>query len=240
MTPPPEDPESKTGTPTLPKIPWPILLRDRLRKALQWRLWGTEAPSFELGKQFGNACRHVLKAYFWIMLPMVLGLVLGLSAKQWNHSWIDWKDPDTWPNPLDLFHNFCIFESPLLTAILLPAYLPILLALKAGWINVLYLPVMISWYAHNFISDDEPDYGLWVPGLTTLQAWTMVLAVRPPHTVVTWIILISSTVTAALITYYLCWYRPRRLLHEIDTESDLMLEDIIEEIPPQEKSVSEE
>ena len=173
------------------------------------------------------------------MLPTVLGVVIGLSAEQWNDSEIDWEDPHTWPNPLDVFHDFPYFESRLLTAILLPVYLPIFLAFTAGWINFLYSPPMALWFVHNFISDDEPNYSRWVPGLTSLQAWAMVLSFRPPHTVITWIILISSTVTAALITYYLGWYRPRRLLHEIDTERDLMREDLIEEIPTKENSVSE-
>ena len=239
MSPPPEDPPSETGTPTLPKIPWPILLRYHLRKALQWRPWRTEAPSFGLGDQLGSSCRHFLKSYFWIMLPLVLGLFLGGYALLWEHGNIDWHDPHTWPSPWKLIKEFLDLENAWIYAVLLPAYLPIVLPLAAGWISFLYVPLVISWYAYNLRSDCEPDYGRWVPGLTALQAWTVVLSDSKPDHVMTLMILISSTVTAALITYYLCWYRPRRLLHEIDTERDLMREDLIEEIPPEEKSVSE-
>ncbi len=36
MSDPPEDPPESTGTPTLPKIPWPILLRYHLTRIMQW------------------------------------------------------------------------------------------------------------------------------------------------------------------------------------------------------------
>lgn len=225
MSDPQEDPPDQSGTPTLPKIPRLILLRYHLRKALRWRPWGPRAPSFELGKQLTSACPHFLKAYFWIMLPLILGVFLGGYALMWNDSHIHWNDPHTWPSPWMLIKEVHSLKYGWITLAFLPAYLPIFLAFSAGWINLLYLPVIISWYTYNIRSDCGPDYGRWVPGLTALQACAVILGVKDETNLVTWLLLISYTATAALLTAYLGWWRPRRLLHEIDTERDLMRED---------------
>ena len=235
MSDPPEDPPESTGTPTLPKIPWPILLRYHLRKALRWRPWGPQAPSFELGKQLTSACPHFLRAYFWIMLPQILGLFLGAYAREWSDSSIDLQDPHTWPSPWNLMKEILSEKPAGITLVLLPAFLPIVIAFAAGWINLLYLPLIISWYGYNLRSDCEPDYGRWVPGLTALQACTVALCGKDDASIITWLLLISYTATAALLTAYLGWWRPRRLLHEIDTERDQMREDLREEIPSEEK-----
>ncbi len=240
MSDPPEDPPESTGTPTLPKIPWPILLRYHLRKALRWRPWGPQAPSFELGKQLTSACPHFLKAYFWIMLPLVLGLFLGTYALLWSDTTIHWQDPHTWPNPWMLIKEVHSQKYGWISLAFLPAYLPVFLAFAAGWINLLYLPLIISWYISNIRSDCEPDYGRWVPGMTALQACTVALCGKDDSSIVTWFLIVSYTATAALITAYLGWWRPRRLLHEIDTERDLMLEDRMDEAMTEQGADSEQ
>ena len=215
-------------------------LRYHLRKALQWRPWRTEAPSFGLGNQLPSACRHFLKAYLWIMFPLVLGVFFGGYALLWDDSNIHGDDPDTWSSPWKLIKEVRDLKNPSLIEALLRAYLPILLVGVASWISLLYIPILISWYAFNLRSDCEPNYSRWVPGLTALHGWLMVLRPDRTENIIPWFILISYTATAVLITAYLCWWRPRRLLREIDTERDLMREDDTKKIPPKENSDSEE
>ena len=236
MSDPPEDPPESTGTPTLPKIPWPILLRYHLRKALQWRPWRTEAPSFELGKQFGSACRHFLKAYFWIMLPVALGWLLGIYTRLWNDNDVSLKDPDTWPGVMDFVEGFPRMESPLASVVLLPLYLPFTLSGHPEWLYLIYAITIFAWIFANLLF--EPDYNRWVPGIVALQIWATVMRYSDLK-IITCSILISYTATAAVLTAYLGWWRPRRLLHEIDTERDLMLEDRMDEAMTEQGADSE-
>ena len=234
MSDPPEAPPDQTGTPTLPtlpKIPWPILLRYHLRKALRWLSWRTETPSFELGKQFGSACRHFLKAYFWIMLPMMLGWLLGIYTSLWNDNDVSLKDPNTWPGVMDVVEGFPRMESPLASVVLLPLYLPFTLSGHPEWLYLIYYITIFAWIFANLLF--EPDYNRWVPGIVALHIWATVMRYSDLK-IITCSILISYTATAALLTAYLGWWRPRRLLHEIDTERDQMSEDHREEISPQE------
>ena len=236
MSDPPEDPPDETGTPTLPKVPWPILLRYHLRKALQWRPWRTEAPSFELGKQFGSACRHFLKAYFWIMLPVALGWLLGIYTRLWNDNDVSLKDPDTWPGVMDFVEKFPRRELPVAGLVLLPLYLPFTLDGHPFWLYQIYAITIFTWIFANLFF--EPNYNRWVPGIVTLQIWATAMGYTELN-IVTWFLILSYTATAALLTAYLGWWRPRRLLHEIDTERDLMREDRMDEAMTEQAANSE-
>ena len=240
MSDPPEDAPDQTGTPTLPKIPWPILLRYHLRKALQWRPSRAEAADFEFENQFGNACLHFAKAYLWIMFPLALGLFLGAHALQWDGHTFNWMDPGTWPYPLELLEVIWDnISETWLGILLLPLSLPIMMLGTPLWLYLIYLPILIAWYFTHITPACEPNHARWVPGITALQAWVVVFRKDGSYEIMTWFLLISYTATAALLTAYLGWWRPRRLLHEIDTERDLVREDRMDEAMTEQAANSE-